>query len=74
MSDNGAHVTWRELNLVLEPLRNDVAEIKGDVKTLLGQQFLSARGRQLLTKGAVKILLALPIGGLTGALLTALLH
>jgi hypothetical protein len=32
---NGNPVTWRELNLVIEPIKEDLTEIKGDVKILL---------------------------------------
>ena len=35
---NGAHVTWREFNLKLDPIIGDVAEIKTDVKLLLERQ------------------------------------
>ena len=39
---NGSPVTWRELNLVVEPIKTDVSEIKEDVKRLLGGQARAA--------------------------------
>ncbi len=35
---NGAYVTWREFNLAWDPLKDDVAEIRRDVKALLASQ------------------------------------
>lgn len=32
---NGDHVTWRELNLALDPLKTEIATIGDDVKTLV---------------------------------------
>jgi hypothetical protein len=37
MAENGSPVTWREMNLRLKPIEDDVGEIKTDVKTLLGK-------------------------------------
>lgn len=35
---NGTPVTWRELNLLITPLQDDVTEMKADVKSLLATQ------------------------------------
>lgn len=45
---NGSPVTWRELNLVVEPIKEDVAEIRKDVKSLLGGQ-ARAEGVEIAT-------------------------
>lgn len=37
-SDNGAHVTWRELNLLVGPIMTQLEEIGEDVKTLLKEK------------------------------------
>lgn len=49
MSENGDHVTWRELNLALKPMLEDISEIKTDVKAIRGEAWLGPRGRELLT-------------------------
>ena len=75
MSENGSHVTWRELNLALEPMKEDIGEIKTEAKALRGEmqtgfksiadsQWLGPQGRSFLAGGAiltsaVAILLAL---------------
>lgn len=40
--ENGSYVTRAELRAHLEPIREDVAEIRTDVKSLLGFQAASA--------------------------------
>jgi hypothetical protein len=52
MSSNGDHVTWRELNLALEPIREDVQEIKRDVKDIRGNTWLGPRGHEFLVGGS----------------------
>jgi hypothetical protein len=37
-STNGNYVTRAELKANLDPMRNDITEIKGDVKTLLARE------------------------------------
>lgn len=37
-SENGDHVTWRELNLALSPLKSDLSDLKRDVRKLLNGQ------------------------------------
>lgn len=45
MSDgNGTPVTWRELNLVVDPIKEDVRAIGADVKLLLTRQASDAGG------------------------------
>ena len=46
---NGTPVTWRELNLVVEPIKEDVQEIKQDVKRLVRGQ-ATAAGIELVAK------------------------
>lgn len=50
---NGSHVTWRELNLALDPIKSDVAEIKGDVKAMRSETnenaWLGPRARGVVT-------------------------
>lgn len=38
MTENGNYVTRAELKAHLDPMKNDIAEIKGDVKTLVVAQ------------------------------------
>lgn len=38
MTENGDHVTWRELRLFVGPIAEDVREVKDDVKLLLERQ------------------------------------
>lgn len=35
---NGNHVTWRELRLYIEPMKEDLADVRSDVKTLIAGQ------------------------------------
>jgi hypothetical protein len=46
---NGTPVTWRELNLVVDPIKDDVKEIKEDVKRLVRGQ-ATAAGIELVAK------------------------
>ena len=46
---NGTPVTWRELNLVVDPIKEDVQEIKKDVKRLVHGQ-ATAAGIELVAK------------------------
>jgi hypothetical protein len=46
---NGTPVTWRELNLVVDPIKEDVSEIKQDVKRLVRGQ-ATAAGVELVAK------------------------
>lgn len=46
MTGNGSHVTWRELNLALEPIKGDVEEIKADVKVLVADKARSQGFKQ----------------------------
>lgn len=66
MDGNGTPVTWREARLLVNPIIEDVAEIKSDVKTLLaahaGDEAVSKFQRGLL--GAVVILVSSGIGTL----------
>jgi hypothetical protein len=64
--DNGSHVTWRELNLALGPIREDVGEIKEDVKAIREQSWLGPRGKALVTT-VVGGVLVLVISGLVSA-------
>lgn len=52
MANNGDHVTWRELNLALEPMKEDIVEIKTDVKALRGNTWLGPRGHEFLVGGS----------------------
>lgn len=73
MTDNGTPVTWREFNLFREPLIRDLAEIKGDVKTLLaahaGSEALSGWQRWffgsviIASLGAIATLVWLAVAG-----------
>ncbi len=36
--ENGSHVTWRELRLLIDPIQFTVNEVRADVKTLLASQ------------------------------------
>lgn len=54
-SSNGSHVTWRELNLVLKPLTEDVSEVKRDVKMLLNGQLAAAAVAATRTDRASKL-------------------
>lgn len=77
MSDNGAHVTWRELNLALGPIKDDVSEIKADVKALRtereSESWLGARGRSVATTIVAGALLAVWSAG-TSAAIALLIH
>ena len=64
MSENGSHVTWRELNLALEPIKDDIGEIKTEAKALRGEmqtgfkqiadsQWLGPQGRTFVAGGAL---------------------
>lgn len=49
---NGSHVSWRELNLALDPIKEDVAEIKSDVKAIrdsAGNTWFGPKGHSLIT-------------------------
>lgn len=63
---NGTPVTWRELNLALDPLKTGLGEVRSDVKLLLaahaGDEAVSRFQRGLL--GGVVILVASGIGEL----------
>lgn len=48
---NGSPVTWRELDLALEPLKEDVREIKQALKESASQSWLGPRGRDMLVAG-----------------------
>lgn len=55
MSTNGDHVTHRELNLTISPLRDDITEIKKDVHEIrasLGAapRWMGARANALVDK------------------------
>lgn len=76
---NGSYVTWRELNLVILPLKDDLAEVKGDVKKLLaGQAGAAALESDKTTRNPVRIavwtiaatILAVVLGALLQTLLT----
>ena len=73
MSDeNGAHVTWRELRLLIDPIQRAVDETRSDVKLLLaaqaGDDAISSWQRWFFgvvicsTLGAVVTLLYLALG------------
>jgi hypothetical protein len=60
---NGDHVTWRELNLALKPLVEDIGEIKADVKAMRSESWLGPRGRDFVTSmglvgGVIAVLIA----------------
>lgn len=68
MSENGTYVTRAELKATVEPMREDISEIKTDVKTLLtaraGQAALNRFAARVgtaavaLSAGAVGAILA----------------
>lgn len=66
--ENGSHVTWRELNLVLGPMRSDITEMKGDVKLLLSANSENA-GRRKYREWLTLLIVGLFSGGLATAVL-----
>jgi tetrahydromethanopterin S-methyltransferase subunit F len=63
---NSDHVTWRELNLALDPIKQDVREIKAAVEDMRRQAWLGPKGRDLVAGAGIL--------GAGVAILLAVLH
>ena len=50
---NGSYVSRAELTAHLEPMREDIREIKQDVKAIADSQWLGPQGRTFLSGGAL---------------------
>lgn len=63
MSPSDDHVTWRELDLALGPIKEDIGEIKSDVKAIResasSNAWLGTRGRSFVNTVVGGALLAL---------------
>lgn len=68
MSDgNGDPVTWRELNLALEPLKKGLKRVEDKIDDAASQAWLGPRGRDLLVAGGFS-------GAIAAVLIALFLH
>lgn len=68
LSGNGSYVSRAELTAHLGPMKDDIAEMKGDLKTLLAQEsagWLGARGQKIADQIMAGGLAAVVAAGVT---------
>lgn len=69
---NGAHVTWRELNLALDPIRQDLARILQRLDERDERAWLGVRGHTIAQQAFTGLVVACLAAGVS--LLVAFLH
>lgn len=77
MNTNGSYVTRAELSAHLGPIRDDLSEVKGDVKMLLAGQAQqvgeSQYGRRVTDRTLAMLAIVVAAAGSLGAILAVVL-